>query len=164
MDPQREQVRDERRRERERDAVAAGRRWADDKAAALDGVSPRDWPQTWDDAWRGELRFDPHLPRLTPGELRDLLELASDSARVLWIEIVDRELAIEARGVEVESESYSLALFEELRNHVPQGLTVGREGTRVYVQDLTDGRETAVTSFADAVRAISDWQERHFGR
>lgn len=151
------------RREREHEAAEAGRRWAEDKAEALQGTSPRDWPQAWDVAWAGELHLEPHPPKLVPDEIADLLDCANDAARLRWNEIVEDERALEESG-ETDTETRALALFEALRDHVPEGLSVGREGGRVYLQDVSDAGETTVTSLADAARAVGDWQERHFGR
>lgn len=149
--------------ERVRQAVSAGRRWADEKAAALEGTSPRDWPEDWDLAWSGELHLEPRPPKLSREELADLLDRATRAARDRWTEILEAERSLEESG-ESNSEERAVALYEALRDHVPAGLEVGREGTRVYVQDVTDAGETTVTSLASAARAVSDWQERHLGR
>ena len=148
---------------RVRDAVLSGRRWAEDKAAALEGTSPRDWPDTWDVAWSGELRLAPQSPNLTREELEALLDRASEAARLRWEEIVEAERALEESGA-TDGETRAVALCDALRDHLPPGLSVGREGGRVYIQDVTNAAETTVTSLADAARAIGDWQEHHFGR
>ena len=56
---------------REEAAVAAGRKWAEDKAAALEGTSPRDWPEEWDPAWSGELHLKAQVPKLVPEVVTD---------------------------------------------------------------------------------------------
>jgi hypothetical protein len=149
--------------EREREAALAGCKWAEDKAADLEGTSPRDWPDAWDPAWSGELHLEPHAPALIPEKLAALVEHATDAARDRWEEILEAERSLEDRAL-TDSESYASALCDVLRGHVPAGLSVGREGGRVYLQDVADAREMTVTSYANAARAISDWQERHFGR
>ena len=146
-----------------RQAVFAGRKWAEAKAAALEGTSPRDWPDTWDAAWSGGLHLAPRSPKLAPEDLARLLDRATDAARRRWAEIVEAERAIEDNQTS-DSETRATALYEALRDHVPAGLSVGREGARVYLQDVSDAAETTVTSYAAAARAVSDWQERHFGR
>jgi hypothetical protein len=149
--------------EREREAALAGRKWAEDKAAALEGTSSRDWPDEWDAAWSGELHLEPHRPALIPEELAALMERATEAARERWEEILEAERSVEESSA-TESEFYASALRDVLRGHVPDGLSVGREGARVYLQDVADATEMTVTSYAHAARAISDWQERHFGR
>lgn len=145
------------------EAASAGVRWADEKAAALEGTSPRDWPDAWDAAWTGALHLEPRYPKLAAEELAALLDHANDAARGRWTEIVERERALEESHA-TDAETRAVALSEALRDHVPAGLSVGREGSRVYLQDAADAGETTVTSIADAARAVSDWQERHFGR
>ena len=39
-----------------------------------------------------------------------------------------------------------MTLYDTLRDHVPAGLSVGREGGRVYLQDVADAEEITVTS------------------
>jgi hypothetical protein len=146
-----------------REAVFAGRRWAEEKAAALEGTSSRDWPDAWEIAWGGELHLEPRSPKLGPEDLAALLDRATEAARSRWAEIVEAERALEDSQA-TDAETRATALCEVLRDHVPSGLSVGREGGRVYLQDVADAGETTVTSFADAARAVSDWQERHFGR
>jgi hypothetical protein len=148
---------------REDEAARAGRRWAEEKAALLDGTSPRDWPDEWHVDWGGELHLAPRRPKLEPEELAELLEVARDAARDRWAAIVDAERTLEESGP-TDTEAGAVALYEALLDHLPPGLVVGREGPRVYIQDVTDADETTVTSFADAARTVSDWQERHFGR
>jgi hypothetical protein len=63
-----------------------------------------------------------------------------------------------------EGEAGAVQLYEALRGHVSAGLSVRREGARVYLQDVSDAGETTVAPMAEAARAISDWQERHLGR
>ncbi len=148
---------------RSREASAAGRRWAEEKAAALEGTSPRDWPETWDPAWSGGLRLEPSSPSLDREELEALVDRATNAARRRWTELVENARALEAEGADA-AESRAVALFDALRGHVPSGLAVGRDGPRVYLLDVTDAEERTVTSIADAARTINDWQERHFGR
>lgn len=148
---------------RTREAAAAGRKWAEDKAAALEGTSPRDWPDEWDAAWSGELHLEPHGPELTPEELAALVERATGAARERWEEIVEAERTVEDSGA-TDGESYARTLCDVLRDHLPGGLAVGQDGARVYLQDVVDATEMTVSSFAQAARTISDWRERHFGR
>lgn len=148
---------------REEAAVAAGRKWAEDKAAALEGTSPRDWPEEWDPAWSGELHLKAQVPKLIPEVVTALLERATRAASSRWTEIVEAERALEDSGAP-NTETWAVTLYDTLRDHVPEGLSVGREGGRVYLQDVADAEEVTVTSLADAARAVSDWQERHFGR
>jgi len=150
--------------DRVREAILAGRRWAEEKAAHLEGTSPRDWPDTWDPAWSAELHLERHTPKLAAGELAALVARATDAARERWMEIVEAERDIEETSQTSDAETRAVALYEALRDHVPAGLSVGREGTRVFIQDAADTEETTVTSYADAARAVSDWQERHLGR
>jgi hypothetical protein len=150
--------------DRAREADAAGQKWAEEKAAALEGTSPRDWPEEWDAAWNGELHLEPHRPRLEADELAQLIERATSAARQRWAEIVEEARGIEESQTTTDAEARAVALYEAIRDHVPAGLAVGREGARVYIQDVADSGETTVTSIADAARAINDWQERHFGR
>ncbi len=156
---------------RVKDAIASGRTWAEEKASHLEGTSPRDWPDVWDAAWSGGLHVaspssDPS--KLTREEIVALFDRATDAARERWEEIVEAARALEdggaADGGAADSEVRAVALCEALRDHVPAGLSVGRDGSRVYLQDVSDAAETTVTSLASATRAISDWQERHLGR
>jgi hypothetical protein len=148
---------------RDREAIFAGRKWAEEKAAALEGTSPRDWPDDWDVAWAGALDLEPRSPELAPDELDAFLDRANRAASSRWAEILEAELELEEHGT-TDTETGALALYELLRDHVPAGLSVGRDGTRVFLQDSAGSEETTVTSFADAARTVSDWQERHFGR
>ena len=103
------------------------------------------------------------MPKLVPDELAALLDRATRAASSRWAEIVEAERELEDSGAP-NTETRAVALYDTLRDHVPAGLSVGREGARVYLQDVADAGETTVTSLADAARAVSEWQERHFGR
>jgi hypothetical protein len=146
---------------RMREAACAGRRWAEEKAAALEGTSAQSWSDDWQAAWAGALSLEPHLPKIAPEELSTLIDHATDAARRRWTEILEAERALEDNQA-LDTETRALALCEALRDHVPAGPSVGREGSRVYLQDTSDAHETTV--IADAARAVTDWQERHFGR
>jgi hypothetical protein len=148
---------------RERQAVFAGRRWAEEKAAALEGTSPHDWPDVWDRQWNEDMPIQPRLPKLTPEELTALIDTAIYAARGRWEELVEWERALDDRDA-TDDEAQAVALYEQLREHVPAGLSVGRDGARVYLQDVSDAADMTVRSLADASRAISDWLERHIAR
>lgn len=144
-------------------AAAAGRAWADRKADALEGTSALDWPADWDPAWAGEL----HLSgaRVDARELSALVDLANREAATRWLDLVEaRRSTQDARAESEELETGAVRLYEALREHTPQGLSVGREGGRVFLQDVGDASEHSVTSLGEAMRVIGDWQERHFGR
>lgn len=143
-----------------RSASVSGQDWAEQKAAALEGTSPRDWPDEWDDAWNGELSLA-RSQELSPAALAELRARASDAARARWAEILEDQRA--GDDGEEQGEARAVELYEALRGHVPAGLSVGREGARVYLQDVSDADETTVASMAEAARAISDWQDRHLG-
>jgi hypothetical protein len=147
---------------RMREAACAGRRCAEEKQQRW-GTSAQSWPDDWQAAWAGALSLEPHLPKIAPEELSTLIDHATDAARRRWTEILEAERALEDNQA-LDTETRALALCEALRDHVPAGLSVGREGSRVYLQDTSDAHETTVTSIADAARAVTDWQERHFGR
>jgi len=146
----------------EAQAVEAGRGWADRKADALEGTLAQDWPLEWDPSWAGELRFDGQLDR---DELADLTDLANREAAEHWLEIVEaRRTAEDSRAETEELETRAIHLYEELREHIPEGLAVGRDGARVFLMDIEDAAEFSVHSLGEASRVINDWQERHFGR
>jgi len=81
--------------DRLREAHVVGRKWAEHKAAALEGTSPRDWPNDWDDSWSESLSVTPRSPPLTPDELEELLEHAREAARRRWAEIVEEERSVQ---------------------------------------------------------------------
>lgn len=147
-------------------ASAEGRRWADEKAAGLEGTSPLDWPDDWEPAWNGELGVK--VPPDGGLSLEDLTELqgrAELAATLRWNEILETERAtLDARVDTVDDELSAVRLYEALREHVPSGLAVARDGPRVFLFGSEPAEEVTVTSLADAMRAIGDWQERHLGR
>jgi hypothetical protein len=147
----------------EAQAARAGRAWAEQKADALEGTSAQDWPAEWDPRWAGELRLSG--ARVARRELEELIDFANREAAERWLELVETRRAVEdARGELEEIEARAVWLYEALRAHTPEGLTVGRDGARVYLQDMGDATELSVGSLGEASRVISDWQERHFGR
>jgi len=147
----------------EAQAALAGRRWAEQKADALEGTLAESWPTEWDPSWGGELRL--HGARLDRAELDELVDLANREAATRWLELVETRRSLEdARGEAEELEARAVWLYEALRQHTPDGLSVGREGSRVYLQDAQDATEFSVHSLGEASRVINDWQERHLGR
>jgi hypothetical protein len=145
-------------------AAEAGRRWAEQKADALEGTAASDWPREWDPRWAGELRLRGGRG-VNERELGALIDLANREAAARWSELVEMLAAAEdARGEAEELEARAVSLSESLRRHTPEGLSVGREGARVFLQDVEDGSEINVRSLAEASRFITEWQERHLGR
>ncbi|HSQ65424.1 MAG TPA: hypothetical protein VLM85_19530, partial [Polyangiaceae bacterium] len=102
----------------EAQAVLAGRRWAEQKADALEGTLAESWPTAWDPSWGGELRL--HGARLDRAELDELVDLANREAATRWLELVETRRSVEdARGEAEELEARAVWLYEALRQHTP---------------------------------------------
>lgn len=139
--------------------VAAGRGWAEAKAEILRGSVPAlDWPDLWDDAENPALPFAPH--EIEERERRDLGQVASHSAHERWRELLTEQRDLEALEQEDhELEAGALRLEKALRDDAPPGITVGRDGSRVYLVNTATGAERTVDSLETAFRAIEDWAE-----
>ncbi len=146
----------------EAEAVEAGRRWAEEKADAREGTRAEDWPVEWDPAWAGELHVTGK--RADGPMLVALVDRANREAAARWLEIVEaRREEQDTRAEGEELEAGAVKLYETLRRHTPEGLSLGREGARVFLQDVEDASEVSVSSIVEALRAIDEWQGRHVG-
>lgn len=139
------------------EASAFGHAWAEDKAAKLRerGVAGDDWPDFWNDADSGALPAD-----LLLKERREMLSRANAAAHERW-----RELVSDARSSESPetNEDELLAAAERLRANLegslPDGVSVGIDGTRVFLNDTARGLERTVDSEAAARLALEEWGE-----
>lgn len=143
---------------RRAEAVALGRAWASDKADALRGaIDPEDWPDFWDEADAGSLP-----EQLSNAERRQLEELANAAARERWVELVaDERFGDMLEENRDEIEARAAALESQLRESLPPGVSVGRDGSRVFLSLSESGRsERTVSSLSNAWRVLHDWEEQ----
>lgn len=139
-------------------ATAAGHGWAERKAATLEGAIPAvDWPDTWSPAWGESLPF--RSGEVDPQSVPVLLAIASHAAAERWAELVSEHRAEEsADEEEVDLEIEAVRLFEAVRDALPEGLTVVRNGERVCLVDEA-GKERTITSLEQASRVLGEWKE-----
>jgi len=149
--------RTETRGDRRAEATALGRAWADEKANALrDDVPAADWPDFWDEASNGPLPDN-----VAWAERSDMLVSAIRAAQDRWRELRSEQLLVESiEGDDSEGEAAAVRLETSLREGLPPGITVGRDGSRVHLQNAATDQEQSVTSLGDAARVIEDWTEQ----
>lgn len=136
------------------EAMALGHAWAAEKADEYrDRVPAAEWPDFWDD------RDDGPLPReLDAAERERMRRIANRAARERWLELVADQRAAESTE-EDEDEAAAAALESELRASLPEGVTAGRDGSRVYLSETERGMERTVASIEDAWRVVEEWSE-----
>jgi hypothetical protein len=149
--------RTEPREDRRAEATALGRAWAEEKANALrDDVPAADWPDFWEEASNGPLPLE-----LEWEERSDMLMSATRAAQDRWRELRSEQLLVESiEGDEGESEAAAVRLEASLGEGLPSGITVGRDGSRVHLQNAATDQERSVTSLGDAARVIEEWTEQ----
>lgn len=142
------------------EAIALGRRWADERADALrDALPAADWPDFWDDAKDGPLPIG-----IRGARRRVFVATARRAARDRWRELLAEQRTLE--GIEEdphEAEASAVRLEAELREMLPEGTSSGRDGSRVYVLDSATGMERTVTSLEAAWHIIDEWGEKRRG-
>jgi len=145
------------REDRRAEATALGRAWADEKADALrDDVPAADWPDFWEEASNGPLP-----PDLAWEERSDMLVSATRAAQDRWRELRSEQLY--AESIEEDggaSEAEAVRLEASLRDGLPRGIRLGRDGCRVHLQNAATDQERSVTSLGDAARVIEEWTEQ----
>ncbi len=146
-------------RDQARLAATAGRLWAERKAETLrDGIPAADWPDLWDDAEQGSLPFSSSELAGTRGAALETEALHAAHER--W-----RELVVEQRNLEADQEQEPLLELDAVRletalqNDLPHGISVGREGSRVYLEETRRGMQRSVTSLEQAWRVVDEWEE-----
>jgi hypothetical protein len=139
------------------EASALGHAWAEDKVAELreQDVPGADWPDFWDDSDSGTLPADLPLK-----DRREMQSRASAAARERWRELVADEASSESLETD---EAQTLAAAERLRAdleaRLPDGVSVGSDGSRVFLHDTVRGMERTVDSEAAARRVLEEWSE-----
>ncbi len=139
-------------------AEAAGRAWAEDKAATLrDAIPAVDWPDLWDDADNGRLSLG---DQVTEEEQASLSPVAAHAAHERWRELVVEQRELEsAEENQLDLEAEASRLEAQLSGDLPQGITVGRDGSRVYLENLETGSQRTVANLEQAFTVLSEWRE-----
>ena len=124
------------------EARKQGEYWAEAKADVLNGNIPAvDWPDVWRREWDGHL----DLRRIDERHQHVLVEEAHRAAVEHWGEIVKDQRELEdVEDEERDEEADAVRLFRAVQRDLPQGLIVGQDGPRVYLQDKMTGEEMRV--------------------
>lgn len=141
-------------------AAEIGRAWAEAKADSLEEMPAMEWPDVWDPVWAGPL--PPPEANASKEEREALLAVANHYASEHWAELLTERRNIEdVEDEEHDDEARALHLLEAIERDLPQWLSAGRDGPRVYVQDTRTGMEMTVRSLEHAWRVVADWEEQH---
>ncbi|HZO16523.1 MAG TPA: hypothetical protein VFB62_24780 [Polyangiaceae bacterium] len=134
-----------------------GEYWAEAKADVLDGNIPAlDWPDVWRREWDGRL----DLRGIDERHQHVLVEEAHHAAVDHWAEIVKEQREREdIEDEEHDEEADAVRLFRAVQRDLPQGLIVGQDGPRVFLQDKLTGEEMTITSLRQAWKVIEQWRE-----
>ena len=129
-------------------AQEQGRKWASDKAEALDGnIAAIDWPDAWRREWDG--RLEPS--GADEQHERFLADEAHHAAVERWCELVDeRRRSEDVEDEETTEEAQALRLMAVLQRDLPPGLIIGHDGPRIFLQDERTGEEFTVSSLQQA--------------
>jgi hypothetical protein len=146
--------------EQSRLAEAAGHVWAESVAETLaDTIPAINWPAEWDTRWSGKLPFRPG--EIGSDDIDRLIGVAARAAAERWSEILNARRSDESPiEQQFDEETRAIRLLEAIESDLPEGLTLERDGPRVYVRDEA-GVERTIDSLEQAWRAVSEWRERH---
>jgi hypothetical protein len=144
--------------DRRAEATALGRAWADEKANVLrDRIPAADWPDFWDEADNGQLPLD-----IDAEQGGQMLVSANRAAHDRWAELLKEQRSVESTEEDEHALEAAAAQFEaSLRGRLPPGITAGRDGSRVYLQNSESGDERSVTSEEDVAMVMEEWTEHH---
>jgi hypothetical protein len=137
----------------------AGRRWAEWRAESLDGDIPAlDWPDEWPSAWNEALELPEEVGERDAPAYRIA---AHHAAAERWAELLKEHRDSEAVAEEeADAEAQAVRLVSLLREDLPAGLTVWRDGHDVYLR-APHGEETPIHSLRDAWRVVAEYDEHY---